>query len=227
MKRAFLLAITLTTIGCVRPGDHPISPNCVWTEPETRSLNLERAADRRHLRDDAVTAEDMAIRWADKYYGHRPEYDDRCAECMESIFQGLATHHAVNIALVRQYRLQRDPVFDSAVMLGFGLFYAAVAYGIAGLIRRRFPRDEWIGFWIMTACMSLGVSVVGLAVGGFWSILLETLRLNSAHLSYRMNRIPARQYWPALLFCCFVVFWLAAIIRVNVSAPFRLRRRTS
>jgi len=75
--------MTVIVTGCVRPGDHPTDRNCVWIEEDHRSLHLENAADRHHLRDDAVTAEDVAIRWADQYYGHTPEYDRRRNECME------------------------------------------------------------------------------------------------------------------------------------------------
>ncbi|HEX9424591.1 MAG TPA: hypothetical protein VF899_15240 [Pyrinomonadaceae bacterium] len=70
-KFGALLLLAVTVGGCgVRPGDHPISSNCEWTEAGNGSLNLEKAADRGHLRYDALTAEDMAIRcWADKYAG--------------------------------------------------------------------------------------------------------------------------------------------------------------
>ncbi len=64
MTRLLLLVIVVTTFGgCARPGDHPISPNCEWIESDHRTLNLATLADRRHLRFDAATAEDVAIRW--------------------------------------------------------------------------------------------------------------------------------------------------------------------
>lgn len=69
----------------------------------TRSLNLDRPADRRHLRYDAVKAEDMAIRWADKYYGHLPEWEGRHDACLGSLFNGVATYHNVDVGLVREY----------------------------------------------------------------------------------------------------------------------------
>jgi hypothetical protein len=50
-------------------------------------------------------------------------------------------------------------------------------------------------------------------VGGLASIVIENIRLNSAHLSYRMNRIPFRQHWAMLFVCGFVVFWLVALMR--------------
>jgi hypothetical protein len=128
MKRIVLLAMTVIITGYVRPGDHPTSTNCVWIEEDNRSLNLENAADRRHLRDDAVTAEDVAIRWADQYYGHTPEYGRRRNECMDALFKDLATNHRVDVALVRQYRFDRDIVLDAIVILSFGALYVVVAY---------------------------------------------------------------------------------------------------
>ena len=50
--------MTVIVTSCVRPGDHPTDRNCVWIEEDHRSLNLENAADRHHLRDDAVTETD-------------------------------------------------------------------------------------------------------------------------------------------------------------------------
>ncbi len=224
MKRMLLLAVTVTLAGCARPGDHPVTSNCEWTEEDNRSLNLENAADRRHLRYDAITAEDVAIRWADKYAGVGsgefkgfPEYGRRRDKCMEALFNGVASHHGVDVALVRQYRLDRDPVLDSAVILGFGVIYALVAYGLAGLIRRRFPPDEWPAFLIATVAMSVVVSLIGVLLGDFWSVVMENLRLNSGHLSYRLARIPWRQHWAALFVCGLVVFWLAAAVRSRVA----------
>ena|SRR6185503_7885495 len=89
MNRLLLLIATITLAGCARPGDHPISSNCVWTEPDIHPLQLTRISDRRHLRFDAVTAEDMAIRWSDIHFGLRPEWDQKCYECMQTLFQGI------------------------------------------------------------------------------------------------------------------------------------------
>jgi hypothetical protein len=47
----------------------------------------------------------------------------------------------------------------------------------------------------------------------------KTIRLNSVHLSYRMNRIPFRQYWPILFVGFFFAFGLVALLRSRVTAP--------
>ena len=212
MRRLFLLAVTVTLTACARPGDHPVSSNCAWIEDDNRSLNLTNMADRRHLHFDAVTAEDLAIRWADNYFAHRPEYDQRCDACRETLFQGVARNHGVDVAVVRQYSRERDIVADAAVILGFGVVYAFAAYILAGRIRRRFPPGE-PGFWIMTLAMAVGISLVGVLVGSLWSIVIEGVRLNSGHLSYRMNRMPLRQHWAVLFVGGFVVFVLVALFR--------------
>ena len=215
MKCVVLIAMTLTLTGCVRPGDHPVNPNCIWIEDDRRSLNLEHAADRRHLRFDAITAEDVAIRWADQRVAHLPEYEPRRDECMALLFDGVARQHGVDVATVRQYRLKRDTFGDAAVILSFALLYAIVANYLAGRIRRRFPPGE-AGFWIMTLTMSVCVAIAGVVAGNLWSFTIEIYRLNDGHLSYRAAQLPWRQYWPVMLFGCFVVFWLAALIRSRV-----------
>jgi hypothetical protein len=216
MKRLLLLIVTVTLTGCARPGDHPVSPNCVWSEDDNRSLDLRQLSDRRHLRFDAVTAEDMAIRWADQHFSLRPEYDRQCAQCMETLFEGVAKHHSIDVAVVRQYSQERDAVADAVVILSFAFLYVLAAYILTGRILRQFPPGE-SGFWIMTLAMAVGVSLVGVLVGSLWSIVFETFRLNSVHLSYRMNRIPFRQHWAVLFVCCFVVFGLVAVMRSRVK----------
>jgi len=125
MKLLPVLILTLVLGSCVRPGDHSVSENCSWTEADHRTLNLQNSGDRHHLRDDAVTAEDVAIRWADQRFPHQSQYETRRDECMESLFNGVARQHAVDVALVRQYSHERDVLADLAAILSFALFFIA------------------------------------------------------------------------------------------------------
>ncbi len=164
MKRLVLIAVSFVTLlpwlilftRGARPIDHPISSTCTWVEDNSRPLNLENRADRSHLRDDAVTAEDVAIRWADTHFHLLPEWDARQNECMGSLFEGVAQHHGVDVAVVRQYSVKRDVVLDSAVVLSFGALYAVIAFIFAARIRRRFPTGE-PGYWVMALTMSIGI----------------------------------------------------------------------
>ena len=215
MKQLLPLIATLALAGCARPADHPISPNCTWSEDDSRSLDLTRFSDRRHLHFDAVTAEDVAIRWADQQFHLRPEYEQGRDKCMATLFQGVAAQHHVDVAVVRQYSRERDLVVDVPVILSFGVLYGVVAYIFAGRIRRRFPPGE-PGFWVMTLTMAIGVSLVAVLAGGLWSIVVEEIRINSGHLSYRMNRIPFRRHWALVWACGVIVFVLAAATRSDL-----------
>jgi hypothetical protein len=215
MKRLLLLITTITLAGCVRPGDYRISSNCVWSEQDNHSLQLTKMSDRRHLRFDAITAEDVSIRWADVHVGLRPEYDQKQNECMQTLFQGVAKQHGVDIGVVHQYSKRRDLFVDGAVVFSFGILYVCAAYIFTGRIRRRFPDDD-SNFWIMTLTMAVGVSLVGVMVGNLGSIVIEGVLLNSGHLSYRMNRIPFRQNWAMLFACGFVIFMFLALMRPRV-----------
>src|SRR5690349_11494161 len=116
MKRLLLLIVVITATGCTRPGDHPLSSKCEWSEQDNHSLDLTKFSERRHLRFDALTAEDMAIRWADQNYGHQPQYEPRRDECMATLFAGVAKTHGVDAGVVREYTQDRDLIVDSAVI---------------------------------------------------------------------------------------------------------------
>jgi hypothetical protein len=47
----------------------------------------------------------------------------------------------------------------------------------------------------------------------FGSIIIEELRMNSGHLSFRMNRIPFRAHWAILFAAGMIIFILAALLR--------------
>ena len=210
MKQLLLLLATIALAGCVRPVDHPVNENCEWIEEDSRSLDLAKYSDRRHLRFDAVTAEDVAIRWADQHFHLSRQWEPGLRACRETLFQGVAKHHGVEVALVHQYSRRRDLLVDVPVFIVFAVLYVIAAYIFAGRIRERFPPDE-PGFWVMTVTMALGVSLVGVMAGMLSSIVIEEFLMGSGHLSYRMNRLPWRQHWAALFVCGVVVFWLIAL----------------
>ena len=61
---------------------------------------------------------------------------------MQTLFQGIAKHHSVDVAIVRQYSAERDPLVDTPVILSFGLLYLFVAYIFTGRMLRRFPAND-------------------------------------------------------------------------------------
>ena len=110
-------------------------------------------------------------------------------------------------------------MLDAALIGCFALLYTGVAYLFVGRIRQRFPPGE-PGFWVMVLTMSAGISLVGLLIGMFASIIMEEFRMGSGHLSFRMNRIPFRAHWFVFFAGGVIIFILAALLRYYKGAGY-------
>src|SRR5262249_53874438 len=64
---ASLLLLTVCAWGCV--ARNRVNPNCRWTNDSSMRLDVGRSADVWHLMNDAMVAEDVAIRYADATKG--------------------------------------------------------------------------------------------------------------------------------------------------------------
>src|SRR3954463_13413066 len=71
-----------------------------------RPLDLNRFADRAHLRAEAATAESWAIAYADvsplRQQGAGP-YADALDQCMTTLFVRISRRHAIDVSTVREY----------------------------------------------------------------------------------------------------------------------------
>jgi len=132
---------------------------------------------------------------------------------MSMLVQRISQDHAIDAGIVREYAHQRYILFDVPVLLVFGCAYVAVAYWAAGAVTRRFSSDERVALLaalIMVSAMTVFGAVL---IGDSWSIGAEVLRVGNGHLSYRTERLPWRQYRPAIIATALVIFWLVAAVR--------------
>ena len=60
---------------------------------------------------------------------------------------------------------------------------------------------------------------------GQHAIGAEVLRVGNGHLSYRTERLPWRQYRPAIIATALGVFWLVAAVRVKTERVQAAERR--
>src|SRR3954466_8637814 len=198
------------TNGQARRCDIPAEP--------PRPLHLDRLVDRAHLRADAATAESWAIAYAD-VSPHRREgagpYAKVLEQCMATLFGSVSERHGVDMAAVRAYAGQRDIMFDVAVLLVFAFAYALIAYRLIGVVMRRFSSDERVALATAVAILSVMSLVIALLVGDTWSIAAEIVRVGNGHLSYRTERLPWRQYRPAIAATLLGMFWLVAAFRTT------------
>jgi hypothetical protein len=185
-----------------------------------RPLHLDRFADRGHLRAEAATAESWAIAYADvsplRQQGAGP-YADVRDQCMAMLFVRISQSHAIDVGTVREYAQQRDIIFDAVVLLMFAFAYAIIAYQLVGAVTHRFSGDERLALVAAVIIVSVMTVFVAVLVGDSWSIGAEVLRVGNGHLSYRTERLPWRQYRPAIIATALGVFWLVAAVRVKTE----------
>ena len=211
----FLIAIILSK-RLPAPAANGQARRCEIPAEPPRPLHLDRFADRAHLRAEAATAESWAIAYADvsplRQQGAGP-YADVRDQCMSMLFERISQNHAIDGGTVREYAQQRDIIFDTAVLLVFGFAYVAIAYQLVGVVTRRFSSDERLALLAAVSIVS-GMTVFGaVLIGDSWSIGAEVLRVGNGHLSYRTERLPWRQYRPAIIATALGIFWLAAVVR--------------
>jgi hypothetical protein len=189
---------------------------CDFPREEPRRLDLTRSVDQAHLRDDAESAETIAIHYADVSPSRRQGRDEYRKErdaCLASLFSAVARNHAVDVAIVREYATGRSRGFDAAVLIAFGVGYGLAVYTLSGVIIRRFAPDGGRATMVAAIPLSIGVAVAGLMLFGMWAGTAESLRLGSWHLSYRGERLPWRQHRVWLFMGAVGLFWLASLLR--------------
>lgn len=187
----FLVFFACHLVACV--DRERVNTSCAWSDDQSGRLDLRHAADRQHLHDDAVMAEELGIRLGDSFRGVKSIEERRAiwAACTDSVFAVIVRTHGVAIEEVRMASLQRNLLFDLALVLVpmLGVFWWAAA-GAADRVRHRFLPDEPRLALIFTLLLSLALSGLWWVVGEQWSWIVEMLRLRNDHISYRADRLP-------------------------------------
>ena len=216
MMRAVVVLSAGLAAGCA--ANAPLASECRWLPEHPRAaLDLRDRGDRRHLSDDAQVAEDIAIRYADVTGGTGsarkdvPAYRTRRETCKASLFATIADQHGVAVESVGSAVVQRRVWLDALVMIGFAMLYAAMARQVAGRMFQGAIGDSRPLALAMTIVVAIVFAAIGLLAGEVWTMLIEAIRLGNGHGSYRVDRVPWRQY-PVPIFVAGVVVFLVAAI---------------
>ena len=206
------------------PGFDPPSGTCELPPESVVALDLRSPADQMHLTEDALAAEDIAIRYADRTHGPCAKtidvdlYVAARKRCMTELFDVIAGNHEVSRKQVLESLTLRRMGSDLAVFLPFALLYVFVAFAVAKRLRRRFPLDEGLitaGAVILVS--SLLASTLCVFAGEAWAFYAESVRIGNGHLSYRAMRIPWIYLRSELFACGVLAFWLIAVFRYWVG----------
>ncbi len=207
------LVLLLGAAGCVRRAGR--NSDCRWPR-ET----VPHIASPRHLSADAEFAEDLAIRYADIHHGLRTPnyvsgeaYAAARAQCMQALFEQVASEHAVPVEQVAGLLGRNRGYIDLAENLPFLLLYWLAAAAVARMVWRQYSPDEngWAAGAIRNLFVSMFVAGGGTMIGETWAWAVEGFRIGNGHMSYRAQRLLWNQHRSMLFVAALIVFWLAAI----------------
>jgi hypothetical protein len=225
MRRLIFISLPLLVCLAACAGRDRRNVNCQAPQETPFSLDLRNPEHRRHLSDEALLAEDIAVRYSDsgawKVPGQPTGHDAYVRArygCMETLFSAIAKNHGVSVEQVRKSIQQGRMRFDVAVLLSFAAFYFLAAYYLAKRICRRFPlRESWLTALLCTVGASIVVSFAGMIMLETLAFFVESFRYESSHVSDRANRIP----WPYIRIPLFaggvILFWLSAALRYRAA----------
>lgn len=225
MRRLIVISLLLLFCFAACAGRERGNATCQWRQEDPISLDLRNPEHQLHLNDDALLAEDVAVRYADSGNWIAPgqpwehgAYVRSRDECLATLFSLIAKNHGVSLEQVRGAVRQRRMSFDLAVLFSFAVFYFLVAYHFAKQVCRRFPlREGRLTALFCTIGASILVSLIGFLALETLSFITESLYLGNKHLSDRANRIP----WAYIRLPLFVggmfLFWLAAALRYRTG----------
>jgi len=216
-----VLLLSAITTGCVAESSGPDAA-CRWSGDTAGPLNLRDDGMARHLSEDAVAAQVIAIRYAD---GHsRPgtafgatmaDYNNTRDQCMASLFQVIADQHHVTPQQVRE-SMDSHPrtSLDALVVLSFALVYTFFVNRFVRGIWRRFPpaEDRLLGI-LSTIVISPVAGFLGLETGEGWSRYTEALRIGYGHLNLRAERIPWAHHRLSIFTAGVLIFWIVSWLR--------------
>ena len=211
------LLFLLAPAACVRRDGR--NSDCRWP-----AESAVQAADAKHLSADAEFAEDLAIRYADKHYGHTQEYEAGRDHCLGTLFEQVGKAHGVSASDVSNSLGRNRGRIDIAVNLPFILLYCFGAAAVARTVWRRYPPTEngWIPGAMMTLFLSLVVACGGTMIGEVLSGIAESIRIGNDHMSYRHFRHWWVRHWAGLFAGALVVFWICGAFvayRLKSSEP--------
>jgi hypothetical protein len=217
LRRLLCVGLVLCSAGCV--ARNRLNASCQWIGDDVYTLNLQDHGDDRHLVDDVMLAEELAIRAADVRRGHRSgrfdgdtTYAAARETCLDTVFDAIAADHRVPLTEVRG-RLGRRVLSVDLLITGlFAAFYAAAVLVITRHLAIGYSRERPLGSLAATLAASIAASTIGVVAGELWSLLAEGYRVHSNnHMSYRAARIPWTHHRPALFVAGLLLFWIVAL----------------
>lgn len=203
-----MLLAPMCLSGCLR---RPIGEDCGWPpDPRSGPLDLNKSADRDHLREDIETAEDQAIRFMDSPRSKGIDSNTAWKQCFIKLSSIVVTDHRLTPSQYDAVIGTRPPGWDLGVGIAWALLYAWAARAAAKRIWR--GQGATGGGILMMTYVSLAFAALGDLLGEQWAGSWEDVRLGNGHIGYRLDRVPWGHHRVALFGAGLVLFWLIAAL---------------
>jgi len=145
-RRIAVCCLLVTSIGCVNA---PRGAGCEWPDEPSVVLDLGATVQCRHLNADVRSAEEIAIRHADRtrgvrsgHYAGPDEYHSARTRCFAALAGEISVRHQVPPSQVAGAVGQRDRRLDAAVLIVFAALFAIAANALCRELFTRFPADN-------------------------------------------------------------------------------------
>jgi hypothetical protein len=211
-----ILPLLLTVVflaGCItRPG---MNADCEWPPEASRPLGLERRADQRHLIEDAELAEELAVRYNDRWHkGIEP--------CETKLFNVVAHTHGVTAAEVvdARSRIAHKGLYP-AINLPMAVLFVLTALYIIRRVQRRFSDSEILPAAMAVLLASVVVSGLFVLLGELWEATVLMIRVWNHHVGGRALRLPWQQHRGEIFVLGVLLFWIVALIRYRIDSAHR------
>lgn len=206
--------------GCI--DSSRVNRTCRWIDASSATLNLERAADREHLRQDVQMAWEVGQRYADVRYRSQPLLARPLLDsCRSAMFDSIVARHGVARAdIARATMARRWPVDIAAVFLPM----LVVTVVVTGLMDREIPRLVSTARQRVLA-RTVVAGVAALIMTGLmqiWAMSVESWRLRDEHIAGRAFVVPSVAH-PGIALAAMVTITAAVLFYRSRS---RLDRRT-
>ena len=195
MRKLSVLGVALLGAGCLAANS---GSDCEWpADHQARVLDLTLRRDRRHVADDAQTAEDLAIRHADAsrspgWQRDRAQYQHTREECRARLNLLVSQQHSVPADSVAAAVADRRIWLDVLVLVAFSvLFVTLAAIATAWLLHGALREARALAAVVLLAA-SLGAGAIGVLGSSVFIGVIESLRIGNGHMSYRVDRLPLR-----------------------------------
>jgi hypothetical protein len=203
--------LTAALTGCIDASR--INRRCQWTDGSAAKLDLTRASDREHLRQDAQVAWEIAQRYADVRYRTRPTLARPLLDaCRAAMYDSIVSRHGVTVADIETATVARIWWIDVALVFLPMIAITAIAMDATTREIRR-SVEQPSARTVVTATSVGLVALIATGVMQMWAMMLETWRLRNEHIAGRAFVVPSVAHRGIAFASLFAVAVVVALLR--------------